>query len=42
MAMRSNVGSLQHHVQKPMRIILHADVEVMIRAQTRRLAGSLE
>jgi hypothetical protein len=42
MPVRSNVGSFQHHVQKPMRIILHAQVEIMIRAQTRRLAGSLK
>jgi len=34
MAMRSDVGSFQHHVQKAMRIVVHADVEVMICAQT--------
>jgi len=42
MPMWSNVGSFQHDVQKPMRIVLHADVEIMIRAQTRRLASSLK
>jgi hypothetical protein len=42
MAMRSDVGSLQHYIQKPMGVVLHADVKIMIRAQTRRLARSLE
>ena len=42
MAMRSDVRSLQHDIQKPMGVVLHADMEIMICAQAGGLAGSLE
>lgn len=40
--MRSDVSSPDHHVQKPMRIVFHARVEVVIRPQSRRLARALD
>ncbi len=42
MTVRGYVGPAQHHVEEPMRVRLHAFVEIMIGSQTRGGASALE
>jgi hypothetical protein len=39
--MRRDVRAPDHHVQEPMGVVVHARVEIVISAQSRRLAGAL-